>query len=510
MMNFLLLDRNERLPSNARNLVCLTYDNWNDYSYITMFFMNYIDEYGSVHPIGNIKIGFKGQTPETSTCKKIIEICHGKTFESLPENFFSLAEDVEFYKSIMKLPKESREYILGNLNDVVYKPELFDRFKDEDVFKTSLMRSIRDGTIKEQFRRVLDDKPPLTNFKFSFIRTEKENMGNIQLDFNVIANSTPSTNIHAIIGRNGVGKTTLLNGMIKSFTHQIYEDGGFYTIDWSGQKYKINNDYFSYLVAVSFSIFDPFIPNHEDLKYYSYVGLKKSDTQLKSSKEYFEKDFLLTFQECKSFTAKKERWLNAIQNLESDDNFAEMQLSRLIEDRLTQDEILKIIGRISSGHASVLLIITQLVAKVQEKTLVLLDEPESHLHPPLLSAFVRALSDLLDNRNGVAIIATHSPVVLQEVPRSCVWKIERTGKVTNPYRPNIETFGENVGVLTREVFGLEVIKSGFHKLLTKEVSTGKSYEEILFNFNEQLGTEAKILLKTLVRIRDDRDGGNRQ
>ena len=84
------------------------------------------------------------------------------------------------------------------------------------------------------------------------------------------------------------------------------------------------------------------------------------------------------------------------------------------------------------------------------------------------------------------------------------------GKVTNPYRPNIETFGENVGVLTREVFGLEVIKSGFHKLLTKEVSTGKSYEEILFNFNEQLGTEAKILLKTLVRIRDDRDGGNRQ
>ena len=509
-MNFLLLDRNERLPSNARNLVCLTYDNWNDYSYITMFFMNYIDEYGSVHPIGNIKIGFKGQTPETSTCKKVIEICHGKTFESLPENFFSLAEDVEFYKSIMKLPKESREYILGNLNDVVYKLELFDRFKDEDVFKTSLMRSIRDGTVQEQFRRVLDSKPPLTDFKFSFIRTEKENMGNIQLDFNVIANSTPSTNIHAIIGRNGVGKTTLLNGMIKSFTHQIYEDGGFYTIDWLGKKYEINNNYFSYLVAVSFSIFDPFVPNHEELKYYSYVGLKESDTQLKSSKEYFEKDFLVAFQECKSFSAKKERWLNAIQNLESDDNFAEMQLSRLIEDGLTQDEIIKIIGRMSSGHASVLLIITQLVAKVQEKTLVLLDEPESHLHPPLLSAFVRALSDLLDNRNGVAIIATHSPVVLQEVPRSCVWKIERTGKVTNPYRPNIETFGENVGVLTREVFSLEVIKSGFHKLLTEIVATGKSYDDIVSEFGNQLGTEAKILLKTLVRIRDDRDGGNRQ
>jgi predicted ATP-dependent endonuclease of OLD family len=68
----------------------------------------------------------------------------------------------------------------------------------------------------------------------------------------------------------------------------------------------------------------------------------------------------------------------------------------------------------SSGHAIVLLTITRLVATVEEKTLVLLDEPESHLHPPLLSAFIRALSDLLYDRNGVAIIATHSPVVLQE------------------------------------------------------------------------------------------------
>ncbi len=103
-----------------------------------------------------------------------------------------------------------------------------------------------------------------------------------------------------------------------------------------------------------------------------------------------------------------------------------------------------------------------------KKNFVLIDEPEIHLHPPLLSAFIRTLSDLLDNRNGVAIIATHSPVVLQEIPKSCVLKIERTGKITEAFRPNIETFGENVGVLTREVFGLEVLNSGFYDLLTKK------------------------------------------
>lgn len=91
-----------------------------------------------------------------------------------------------------------------------------------------------------------------------------------------------------------------------------------------------------------------------------------------------------------------------------------------------------------------------------------MDEPESHLHPPLLSAFTRALADLLTNRNGVAIIATHSPVLLQEVPRECVWKLRRNGLVASADRPECETFAENVGFLTREVFQLEVAKSGFH------------------------------------------------
>ena len=85
-----------------------------------------------------------------------------------------------------------------------------------------------------------------------------------------------------------------------------------------------------------------------------------------------------------------------------------------------------------------------------------------------------------------------------------MWKIERTRKITDSIRPEIETFGENVGVLTRDVFGLEVIKSGFHNLLTKKVESGKTYDDILFEFNEQLGTEARILLKTLIRIRDNK------
>ena len=162
----------------------------------------------------------------------------------------------------------------------------------------------------------------------------------------------------------------------------------------------------------------------------------------------------------------------------------------------------KYLCRMSSGHAIVLLTITRLVETVQEKTLVLRDEPESHPHPPLLSAFIRALADLLHDQNGVAIVATHSPVVLQEIPRSCVWKLFRVRSAVSAARPKIETFAENVGMLTSEVFSLEVVRSGFHGLLEQSVNEGASFDDILNRYKKQLGLEGRAILAALIAVRD--------
>jgi predicted ATP-dependent endonuclease of OLD family len=142
------------------------------------------------------------------------------------------------------------------------------------------------------------------------------------------------------------------------------------------------------------------------------------------------------------------------------------------------------------------------VELVDERTLILLDEPEAHLHPPLLSAFIRCLSDMLVRRNGVAVVATHSPVVLQEVPSSCVTKLWRSGLVSKAERLDIESFGENVSVLTREVFELEVTKAGFHRLVAEAVEALFTYENTVALFDGQLGAEAKALAKALVAERD--------
>ena len=158
----------------------------------------------------------------------------------------------------------------------------------------------------------------------------------------------------------------------------------------------------------------------------------------------------------------------------------------------------RLFRKLSSGHKIVLLSITKLVEKVEEKSLVLIDEPEAHLHPPLLSAFIRALSDLLIDRNGVAIVASHSPVILQEVPASCVWKIVRHGHVARADRPEIETFGENVGVLTREVFGLEVTRSGFHQLLSSAVGDNESLDDVLRKFDNEVGAEGRAHISSII------------
>jgi predicted ATP-dependent endonuclease of OLD family len=186
-------------------------------------------------------------------------------------------------------------------------------------------------------------------------------------------------------------------------------------------------------------------------------------------------------------------------------DFADAEVSSLARSGVEADEI-KVEARqlfkdLSSGHKIVLLTVTRLVETVEEKTLVLLDEPEAHLHPPLLSAFVRALSDLLINRNGVALVATHSPVVLQEVPQSCVWKIRRTGTRSVAERPEVQTFGENVGLLTREVFGLEVTQSGFHKMLRDAVAELPDYDRIVRRFNGELGDEARAIVQGLLAAR---------
>ena len=330
-----------------------------------------------------------------------------------------------------------------------------------------------------------------------------------------------------------MGKTFLLKNIISSIysIDDGIEHGRLRSTDTStGRMVSAKKQAFANVLCVSFSPFD----NYSDILArvskkkampFTYIGIRQNLSEESTASEtsedmlenishqiplasILEQDFRKSLKNCLHSHRKLEMLNMTMKILESDPVFARSELRTLVTEgtSLSENDLMQranfVFRRLSSGHQVIMLSLMQLIAYLTERTFVILDEPENHLHPPLLAAFIRALSELLIGYNGVALIATHSPVILQEVPRSCVWKINRNGNEVRASRLEIESFGATIGALTREVFALEVRQSGFHKILYEEVARGQSYSEIVELFNNELGDEALALLRTLIMLRD--------
>ncbi|HEY3278207.1 MAG TPA: AAA family ATPase [Syntrophorhabdaceae bacterium] len=486
----------------------LLIDGWDDwFSYSTMYSLIVYDGNGEGFHAGSVKIGEFGMARGQRRADVPDQ------FDQLDENFFSLGQDFSYYETLNELGPELRDEVLRALRDMALDQDLFQRSLAERVTGVSLLRSVTRSTVQGQFCRLARGGARLSRYQFTYTlaKPKRINAKEATLSFVVEPESMPPTNIHVLIGRNGVGKTHILDHMARCLLDKRLDSrdvGSFSVVDEEPD----NDDLFANLVSVTFSAFDPFepLPNRRDRSegmHCSYVGLKRrgltedGKPRAPKSPDRLSTEFASSLSVC-SRGAHLVRWRRALEMLEADPIFRAADVASLADGELDEETqksmARKLFGKLSSGHKIVLLTITKLIETVEERTLVLLDEPEAHLHPPLLSAFIRALSDLLVNRNGVAIIATHSPVVLQEVPLKCVWKIQRSGRNVKAERPDVETFGENVGILTREIFGLEVTHSGFHKLLRDALEAGGTFDSVLQKFGGELGGEARAIVRALI------------
>lgn len=510
---FTIIDNELLVPTASRSEAFLVVDSWDDwFSFQTSFRLIVFDSQGNRYDPGFVKIGQAGLRPSQSAedLPPGIRIPNlQRQFTMLdPAIFFSLGQDEDYYATLNSLDPDFCQSILIGLCDCAYNLEIFDSHRSEKVMETSLLRSIRESNVRNRFNRLAHGNAVLTRFEFDYTLPLPPPDDCFPppppttLQFLVEPGSEPPTNVHVLIGRNGVGKTRCIQSLINALlecNNGIVPPGTLRRLADNSEEWN-----FSGLISVSFSAFDSFTPPPQTTLRIpvAFVGLRSHEdvggvcTEVLKTTVELAQDFVRSFGRCR-IQPRKARWLRAVSALATDPLFAETNVEQLLEG---DDEFAAaFFRRLSSGHAIVLLTTTRLVELVDERTLVVLDEPEGHLHPPLLSAFVRAIAALLVARNGVALISTHSPVVLQEVPRSCVWMLSRTRTWTRVERPSIETFGESVGVLTREVFGLEVTYSGFHQLISAIArQPGCTYEMVETHFREQLGTEARALARSLV------------
>ena len=508
-MLFKLIRLDARLPKEATSQAFLVEDKWDDWAkFRTQFQLVVFDAAGERIHAGDVKIGQKGlkAAPKISPGKRAPQL--PEEFNKLDKEFFSLGQSESYYEALNGLDDRLRGRILKGLRDIANDLRFFEENHNEDVMLESLLREVQASNVRGRLHRLSNGDATLTEYDFSYVFPGIEDEASTTLDFKVVPESMPPSNVHVLIGRNGVGKTHCMRQIALSLLGRTTEKGtspgkitkrlGLKEEDWS----------FAGVVLISFSAFDSFNlePESEDDITSKHVGLRYRDADGNKVKtfEQLANDFARSLEGCREGPRAK-RWRAAVEMLESDDLFAEANVTSLLdldfEDRWLK-RASRLFEKLSSGHAIVLLTVTRLIELVDEKTLVLLDEPEGHLHPPLLAAFVRCLSDLLVSRNGVAIIATHSPVVLQEVPRFCAWKLRRSSSKVFVERPTVETFGENIGVLTREVFSYEVTRSGFHQLLNAAVDEQNNYLRVVSKFKGQLGAEAKAIVQGLIAQRD--------
>ena len=187
---------------------------------------------------------------------------------------------------------------------------------------------------------------------------------------------------------------------------------------------------------------------------------------------------------------------DALQPLKDEPSFvrAGYELEFLSQDGLWQNEF----DLLSTGHKISVNIIVQLVAALQQRSLVLIDEPESHLHPPLLAALMSGIGIALEAHKSYAVIATHSPVVLQEIAGCYAHVLRRQGSRNSIDEPNIETFGENIGLLTSHVFNLDNTRSD-HVGILRELASKYSLEEIEALFEHGMSAQARALIMQMQR-----------
>lgn len=501
-MKFYLYDSDAFKKAEKKDIICLYPSNWDDwFKFSTLYSIYYFRDDEESVQIGSIKIGQKNMSSDQRR-PELPEF-----FETLEDVFFSLGQDVSYYERLNQLGIDFRDEVLNALNDIALNEEIYKESLKENVTRISLLRSISQTSVEGQFRRLANGDSELTPYSFKFQAPKHtKSQSDMILVFNVVPKSNPPTNIHVIIGRNGVGKTYLFNNMISSLLNGNLKNGkDGYFINSIEESKKL----FANLISVSFSAFDetsPITEKRDKTKYlnYSYIGLKRPESNNEKlppkSPTILKNEFIKSVEMCKR-QGKKDRWIKALEMLEADPIFNEAEVSSIAKVASKEEfkEVASLVfNRLSSGHKIVLLTITRLVETIEERSLVLLDEPEGYLHPPLLAAFIRALSEILTKRNAIAIIGTHSPVVLQEVPRSCVWKLRRHGATAISERLDIESFGENVGLLTQEVFGLEVTESGFHNIIRKIALESENYDLAIQKLNNQLGQEGKAILRTLI------------
>jgi ABC-type multidrug transport system ATPase subunit len=476
--------------------VVLVTDSWDDwFEAETLFHAKYLKNESSILALGDVKI----MTTEGGVTRNYIEA----EFTSLGEDFCSLGQTLNYYKSIGELPSNTQTEILLGLRDSATNNVIAEKFQEKRIFINSLLRfSEAEKAFKEAKKFFGGSVSQVLNFTYECHIANATSPHIIELDFD--ENEIPYR-INAFVGKNATGKTKVLTELSSALSGAKKKKQAFYP----------ERPSFSKVITISYSAFDDLYKPFEDkelekkeeidpteqsedrkegtkLFSYKYCGLRKKQGIL--SLEELESQFLQSFSEVKA-RGREEEWLKIIKNVFEDEHLD------LIYKIIEMKSDISLASSLSSGQNILLSTITDVIANIETDSLLLFDEPEIHLHPNAIANFMRMFYEILERFNSYAILSTHSPIILQEIPSKYIRVFTRIDNTPLIHPPSLECFGENISNITNDVFEIREHESNY-KMYFKFLSNRFSDEQIIEMFNNELSFNALTYLNTIYKRKE--------
>lgn len=464
--------------------VQLRKNNWNDYGFETTFqaMLCPAENTDTWADLGGVKIGRYGYTTDDPSMRSILN----GTMQSLPDDYFSLGQLPSYYEELTETTPAVQNAYAAAMRDIAMTAVDAEALEEEEVYRVSLLRTSRALQALDHGRAVFGvQAAPVEQFEFrATIGRNGDHV--VPFDFRPVQGLPHRINV--LVGVNGVGKTQLMARMavaLSSFEEtttveartaagETFEDAGVF----------IPRPSFYGVVAVSFSAFDDFeLPKRSDsVRYqYTYCGIRKPEGGLLDEMSIAN------------------RIPAAIRKMNDAQQDLLLQAMAVAMPQLEWESLPKgqaFYGRLSAGQRIVLNIISDLVLNLGKRTLVLLDEPELHLHPQLISTLMSVLTVILDELDCFAIVATHSPIVVQQVLARHVHVIQRMDPappmVSNP--PS-ETFGENLSEIVRLVFDSVESDRGYQDVIDRLLEN-EDVNAVTARFDGRLGLNARLYLES--------------
>ena len=443
--------------------VVLEYDRWDDYGYVTQVYLTVILTEGNSEYIGTVKIVNRGL---------------GKTWDSLPHEFTSLGPEFcsigqskNYYQKLKAIFGSNFSSFMLAMRDAAIFPKISAQFENDPVYITSLLRENDVERLVRTIRFEIEGINPNEYFKFNYRNKPPYSEGEINLNFDFEYYKVFEHRVYALIGKNGTGKTNILSSLAKNLG------------DKQSNHFAPRKPVYGQVFTVSYSFFDKFeIPTSDASFNYVYCGLKKPDSTWKS-----EVDLLEEFHNSADKIRQKNlhyEWIEILKNFLPNEIIESLKFKSVVTGEKTlyffDTELFeKVKGKLSSGQSVILFIISQILSLIRYDSLILYDEPETHLHPNAISALVNTLFALVKRFQSFCILATHSPLIIQEIPSRNIFVIDREDNFAKVRRLQWESLGENLTVITHDIFGNSEVPKHYKITIQELIYLQKNYEEII-------------------------------